>query len=453
MKLVLILIMLALPVQAELLDPSDLVYEGVIGPPKTSGQGPRFGRAPLGLEYDPTCAGREDPSPADGYPGCLAATSHKEFDMIAMFDIPAPKAVERGTYKAVPKGALVVDFFKCTMRADGSDIQPELDAQEGWVARDIPGIARSAAGDWICTCGHDWYDVTQTDYDSHCWFDFNPEAVNAQGAYGWGKKGDVRFHSQRMAWYLGAVPQGWADAYLGADGHPFCFGGMQRMGGGCPPCTGGPTLYAFPCERPSVSPPGPLTSAKELLSYSRVSPITVFDRQHPDFSPRSQARDAVWAGESVLISAQKGGDYWWYGKPDPWTDPNAHRVRCLFNAGDPEKCFLKYGPNLPAGTEDSCHLGKGYHALLDPSGATGPQYTATLQFYDADELAAVAANRRKPNSVLPYASVEGPAEFWSAKCQEPRGLAYDRERRKLYWVEFNNEGPLIHVYSVGAPQR
>jgi hypothetical protein len=450
MRLILCLLVVALPAQAERLDPSDLVYEGVIGAPKTATREPSFGRGPLGLEYDPTCAGREDPSPADGYPGCLAATSHKKSDMVAMFDIPAPEKVEKGRYEAVPKGSFVVDFFKCTIRPDGSDIQTELDAQEEWVARDIPGITRSQAGDWICTCGHDWYDVAQTDYDSHCWFDFDPQAVNAQGAYGWGKKGDIRFHSQRMSWYVGAVPREWADTHLEADGQTYCFGGMQRMGGGCPPCTGGPTLYAFPCERPSNPPPGPLTSAKELLSYPRVSPINVVDKRHPDFSPRSQARDAVWVGGTVVFSAQKGGDYWWYGKPDPWTDPNAHRVRCRFNGGEPEKCFLRYGPNLPMGTEDSCHRGKGYHALLDPSGAGGPQYTATLQFYDADEFAAVAGKKRKPTSILPYATTEETPEFWRSNCQDPRGLAYDREHRKLFWVESNSEGPLIHVYSVGA---
>jgi hypothetical protein len=129
MRLILCLLVVALPAQAERLDPSDLVYEGVIGAPKTATREPSFGRGPLGLEYDPTCAGREDPSPADGYPGCLAATSHKKSDMVAMFDIPAPEKVEKGRYEAVPKGSFVVDFFKCTIRPDGSDIQTELDAR------------------------------------------------------------------------------------------------------------------------------------------------------------------------------------------------------------------------------------------------------------------------------------------------------------------------------------
>ena len=70
-----------------MLHPSDLIYEGAIAPPQVGHGGPRFGYGMSGLEYDPTCAGQEDPSPSDGYPGCLVGTSHKEYDMIGMFDI------------------------------------------------------------------------------------------------------------------------------------------------------------------------------------------------------------------------------------------------------------------------------------------------------------------------------------------------------------------------------
>lgn len=450
-KSILFLCFLALPAWAQQIQPADLVYQGVIAPPHIPArQGPRFGYGLLGLEYDPTCAGHKDPSPSDGYPGCLAGTSHKQYDMIAMFDIPAPQKVAPGDHGAVPKGSLVVDFFKCTIRADGSDIQSDLAELGGWTPRDIPGVARTEAGEWMCTCGHDWYDVTETDYPSHCWFDFDPTAVNAQGAYGWGRGGDPSFHSQRMAWYLGSIPQGWADSHLNADGEPYCFGGMQRAGGGCRPCSAGPTLYSYPCSRPSVAPPGPLKTAKELLGYPRAYPIDVINKLHPDFSPSSQATGAGWVDDSVLFSARKGGDYWWYGEPDPWADPHAHRNTCRFELGDPERCFLQHGPNLPPGTKDTCSGAKGFHAVLDPDGSGGPQYTASLQFYDATALAEVAAKRRKPSSLLPYASLEGPPGFWNSNCQSPGDLAYDRINRSLFWVEFNKERQIIHVYSVKA---
>lgn len=449
----LLLLFVTVGASGQLLHPSDLVYEGLIAPPKISGSGPRFGYGLVGLEYDPTCAGREDLSPADGYPGCLVGTSHKDDDMMAMFDIPKPYPAEVGDYDSVPKGFLVVDFFKCSIRHNGSDIQQELDAEEFWVARDIPGVARSEKGDWLCTCGHDWYDVNDFDYRSHCWFDFDPIEVNSSGAFGFGKPGDKAFHSQRMSWYLGSIPQAWADKHLKARKQPFCFSGMQRMGGGCPGCSGGPTIYAFQCTEFSYDGPQPWRQAQQLLGYPGVNPIQVATKLHPDFSPRSQARGATWAGAAVLISALKGGDYWWYGKDDPWTDPHAHRSSCLFHHGSPDSCFMQKGPYLPWGTKDHCRPGsKGYHALLDPDGSGGPQYTAQLQFYDARELGEVAAGEREPESVLPYAWHEGPPELWDSDCAEPRDLAFDPENRKLYWVETNKEQPLIHVYTVNEPQ-
>lgn len=452
-RLGLLFLLVAGAASGQLLHPSDLVYEGVIAPPKIGGNGPRFGGGLMGIEYDPTCAGREDPSPADGHPGCLVGTSHKEHDMLAMFDIPEPYPAQQGDYDSVPKGFLIVDFFKCSIRNNGSDIQAELDHEASWVARDIPGVARSEAGDWLCTCGHDWYDVNQIDYRSHCWFNFDPVEVNSHGAFGFGRPGDKTFHSQRMAWYLGSVPQGWANKYLKARKQPFCFSGMQRMGGGCNSCSGGPTIYVFPCSPAPPPSPYPWREAQQLLGYPPVKPIQVVDRLHPDFSPRSQTRGVTWAGDAVLISFQKGGDYWWYGKDDPWTDPNAHRTNCLFNHGAPDACFYDRGPYLPWGTKDRCHPGsKGYHALIDPLGTEGPQYTAKLQFYDAQELAQVAAGQREPHTVLPYASHEGPPELWNSDCASPGDLAFDRESRKLYWVERDGVEPLIHVYNVQEPQ-
>jgi hypothetical protein len=373
--------------------------------------------------------------------------------MVAMFDIPEPYLAQEGDYESVPKGFLVVDFFKCSIRPNGSDIQGELDTEESWVARDIPGVARSEGGDWMCTCGHDWYDVMDVDYKSHCWFEFDPIEVNARGAFGFGKAGDETYHSQRMAWYLGSIPQAWANKHLRARKRNYCFSGMQRMGGGCTGCSGGPTIYAFECSQAWFEQNSSGREAQQLLGYPKVNPIQVVDKVHPDYSPRTQARGATWAGAAVLVSARKGGDYWWYGREDPWSDAHAHRNTCNFNHGGPESCFLNYGPYLPPGTKDYCHPGShGFHALLDPDGSGGPQYTAKLQFYDASELAQVAAGEREPDSVLPYASHEGPPELWNADCADPGDLAYDPVNKKLYWVELNGEEPLIHVYAVNKPQ-
>lgn len=444
--------LVAVPVAADSIHPSDLVYEGVIAPPKSSGE--RYGRGLWGMDYDPTCAGRVDPSPSDGYPGCIAGTSHKSYDKVGMFEIVPPTKAHGGDYNLVPKGQVVVEFFKCSMRSNGSDIQAELDAEEKWVARDIPGIVRTNER-WICTCGHDWYDVNWTDYDSHCWFDFDPDAPDAVGAWGLGEVGDDEFHSQRMAWYLGTIPQGWADLNLGANGEQHCFSGFQRKGGGNKVSSTGPTLYSFPCAEPTTPAPGPILGTKQILGYPNVSPISTIDPPHPDFSPDSQAQGAVWIDETVLISALKGGGHWWYGKQDPWTHESAHRSSCLFNAGNPvwskdgTPCVTEWyerGLELPVGTYDHCDSGKGYHSPLDPDGSGGPQRVATIQFYDATTLALAD----DPSDPLPYATIETPEGWWGSQCQGIRDMAYDPQSKRLYVVEPNSENPLIHVYAIGG---
>jgi hypothetical protein len=195
---------------------------------------------------------------------------------------------------------------------------------------------------------------------------------------------------------------------------------------------------------------------KQLIGYPNISPISTIHPPHPDFSPDSQAQDAVWVGGTIFVSFLKGGGWWWYGKPDPWTDPNAHRSRCKFNAGNPQwgdgsgSCateWLERGLELPVGTFDNCDSGKGYHALLDPDGSGGNQRSIQLQFYNAAEVADVASGVKNPSDVLPYAYMTDPGEFWTSGCPSVGGIAYDGKR--LYWVEKNAVNPLIHVDSLG----
>jgi hypothetical protein len=254
---------------------------------------------------------------------------------------------------------------------------------------------------------------------------------------------------------MGTIPQPWADTNLSAAGEEFCFTGFQRKGGGNSVISAGPTLYSFPCAEPSG--PGPVLDSRQLIGYPNVSPISTTYPPHPDFSPDSQARGAVWVGDTILISAIKGGGYWWYGKQDPFAHVNAHRSGCLFNAGDPiwakdgTSCateWLERGLALPTGTYDHCDSGKGYHAPLDPDGSGGPQRTATIQFYDAQTVA-VAAD---PSSVLPYATIETPTGWWGQSCQSIRDMTYDPITARLFVVEPNTENMLIHVYAVGESE-
>jgi hypothetical protein len=442
---------------AQLYQPDDLTYLGVFAPAQYSGSGVRYGSGMYGMEYDPTCAGQPDPSPNDGYPGCLAATSHKAYDMIGMFDVVPPTLSHESDYNLVPKAEEVVGFFKCSIRADGTDIQDELNEEPDWKARDIPGLVRSPDGDWLCMCGHDWYDVSHVDYDSHCWFEFNPDAPNAVGPYGIGEAGDDDYHSQRTSWYLGTIPQAWADENLSAEGSPYCFSGMQREGGGT--YSTGPTIYAFECSEPLIAPRGPL-DATLLLGYPRCTPISLDPNPcspYPHFYPNRGAREIEWVGDTVLVVESTSGPFWWYGPGDPYDPEKSQSHRgysetglCSFNYGEPDPCFLERGPMLPPGTVNTCNpSSKGYQSLRTPDGTTGGQSVASLRFFAASELADVVSGSKLPEEVMPYAGIEDIPGFWSEACKYVHGSAYDPATSRLYLIESNGEYPLVHVYSLG----
>ena len=88
MRWILVLLLLAAPLAAERIEPSSLVFDGdFFLPPTLNGQS--FKWSLNGMSYVEDCMGRRDPTPFDGYPGCLLATSQKN-KMVGLTDIPVP---------------------------------------------------------------------------------------------------------------------------------------------------------------------------------------------------------------------------------------------------------------------------------------------------------------------------------------------------------------------------
>jgi hypothetical protein len=476
-------LLLAAPLGAQLA-PEDFEYLGSFAPPQRScASSGCFAYGLFGMDYVAGCLGAEDPSPDDGYPGCLIATSHKNGDKVAVFDIPAPIIPESQSdayyRESLPKGSLVVDFFDPSAGIKDA----VLDPQPGWVARDIPGvIAVADETQLIVTCGHDWYNVNETDYASHCWTTVADQS--AVGAWNFGPEGDIWTHSQRMAWYLGRIPQAWADDHLDAGGEPWCFSGMQRANGGKPNQSAGPSMLAFPCAEPDVAPEGPLP-VKPLLNYEHVYPSRPSGYLEPlgvpdGHSAKTQTRGIEWIDEAIIVSRKAGGPYWWYGHRSPYEEPRIdedppvyinHRNTCAWNGGDPvwmsgpnkgQSChdqFFAWGPPIPEGVindpqsirdvRDPCASGKGYHSIFPEN----PRLRAELLLYDSDDIAEVVASDTDdiwPNKPRPYATVSGSEFFWGIACHEALDLAYDPESRTLFWGQARGSRPVIHALRVNA---
>jgi hypothetical protein len=438
-----------------------------------------------------------------------------------------------------------------------------------WVPQDIVGmwIYDPDNDKYITNCGHDWYNVSNTDHPSLCWGDLSDAGATAKGAWGRGTNSDDHelpdeAHAQRVSWYLGEIPQDWANAHLAASGTQMCYAGMYRIVS----VSAGPTLFAFPCAQPGDEDTSNMLNqspiaATPLISYHTVNPIRVSGYgaafEYEKHTPATQCRDSVWidaANDLVAFNCQVGGPYWWYGQAKPWEDCDAHRnnwgsntpkrylhhwnqinatldvaltgeaetsvvindtVANLCTVGDayvPQSSganFLKiteddetvrnqyytgysgdtftissanytspnsaaignsskiyccmtgrgdgndddavgefgsYGPDIPVGmTEDTCVSSKGYHSIYDST----PKRLHEVQFYDADDLADVAAGLKNPWEVVPAYELtispgaSGPA--WGY-CGQVRGLTFDGTY--LYVAEATNsaERLIIHVY-------
>jgi hypothetical protein len=104
-KLLAALLLLAAPalaVEPDQLDPDALEYIGQMTVPENPADDkPQRWSYGLhaGLTMIPDCLGMEDPTPADGYPGCIGAWGHKEGDLFGMFDAvpPGQQATNRFT--------------------------------------------------------------------------------------------------------------------------------------------------------------------------------------------------------------------------------------------------------------------------------------------------------------------------------------------------------------------
>ncbi len=464
-----------------------LQYRGVFAPPFLPGKtGFAYGLKAMG--YDPDCAGQADPSPADGYPGCLIATGHPtaDPDKVGMFDIQPPQTVavndrtDATWNNVLAHGQFVVEMLDPSLRADGMSIKDDiLNPQPNWVAREFGGIAMLPGGNGITSCGHDWYNVSNTDHDWLCWFDGTlPAAPTAQdidavGAYTFGPANDPDhiFHAKRMAGYVGPMGQTFADTWLGAGGKQWCFAATQRGGGGGAYGSSGPPLQIFECDgRPAAPAPGPLASMP-LIQYDSIYPLTVYGTAFPDWTPSDRCSDATWidhgGAKGILFGCQKGGPVWWYGKPDPWDNTGLiHRNQCDFNAGNPiwnsgqnqgQSClaeFNSWGEWPPQGLIDSGSTGKGHHSVF----ATGPQYRAQAYFFPESELVKSLADPSQ-QSLLAFETVlDHPAELWPVPgmvgVEPPNhgyygGIAVDNTNGLLYIAQRDLKArPVIHVYEI-----
>lgn len=256
-----------------------------------------------------------------------------------------------------------------------------------------------------------WYGVVE---ESHAtiWMS-EPDGSNPRGPYHVGPRREP-FHGNKAGAFLFAVPAWYADGYLG--GRTLVTGKARGAFHG----SQGPSLFAF---RPwqSDAPEGNLDAVAMLyyrIHFPECAGPNVGNKKACDFPGFTMCDE--WEGGSFVETGDK---------------------RAIVLVGKKGLGPNHYGEPPRAST---CEIDKGYHC--DP-------YERQVIFYDVDELGAVALGKRKPWSVLPYATWR-PQELLvrGQTCGQVGGAAFDAKGRRLFVIEKGvgeNNSAAVHVWVAG----
>jgi hypothetical protein len=402
-----------LPPSGDLIQPSDLVYQGAFAYPL----GDEWAYSGHALAYYPD----GDPGSGDGYPGSLyaAGSASDEWDLVGEMTIPEP--VISVSFDDLPKASVLQSLADIT-----GGWKDNCTYNDDCIYRNVDDLAylRLPNGvEKIAWNLRDWYNVAAYDQDSLGWSDL--DMTGAQGVWHIGERPseDNLFHNAKACNYLFKAPESFADENL--DGKWLIAGNHREAGalGG----SQGPTLYALaPWEDGNPPTSGQNLDSMALLYYPEIIEC-VWEaeediNEHPDpgvcHFPDYRAMDnwggGVWlqttSGSGILIFGRKG-------------------------LGD--NC---YGSTALCG-EDPCAPSSGYHAY---------PYEPRILFYDPEELTEVLAGTREPWEVLPY-GVHTVEEVLDRECAALGAAAYDQERGLIYVTE-QEAGPwgetVVHVWRV-----
>ena len=410
---------------------------------------------------------------------------------------PAVVALEDRTRqywnKQLPKGLEVLPVFDPRVRATGSSIFEELKSTaSSWVNREMIGAAVLPDGSLLHTCAHDWYNVAETQFPSHCLSFPNPVAPGAVGPFSFscGNADLILCHAQQVSTYVSLISdQNFSDRVFAAigfsqPGEPVCLTGMMRSPAGKPNKSQGMSLYAFRCyDLRKLTPPGPI-EALPLIHHPSQLPFNINTIKWPAFSspykwsPKSKCHDIVWGRylieqedgshkmeSGLFVTCKFGGGVWWYGARNPWAHAKAaHRggvgkgKKCYFNKGNPQTAdgrdcsteWYERGEPIPPDFTDPCPSGKGTHGVFPEV----PHYRGIVLFYRAQDLAlsALASHAAKGWAHLenvPFQIIlDTPETLWPG-CPSYSGIAFDTDTNKLFIVQdLQKHQPIIHVYQV-----
>jgi hypothetical protein len=433
-------------IPAQLIQPSDLVYQGAFRLPGDDVRPATFAYGGNAMTFNPN----GDPSGSDdGFPGSLFVTGH---DRLAYGELPDGSQVAE---ISIPVPVVSVNLADLNQ---AGFLQGFHDVAEGFFREleEIPRIGMEyldtpATGAKIHLA---WGQHMPPDQPvaSHAWFDPNLSAPNMQGTWFIGNQS-----TNSVNGYMFEIPASWADEHTGgrylATGR-FRDGGWGGMG---------PALFAY---RPWVDDAGtPASSGTHLeetvlLLYESSLNTENIERCLDGYQNPDEWEGGAWmttnTGKSaVLLAGTKGtGAKYWYG----FINPVGPEYPCVEEELVEQFTVCRLADARPCPEEDftECEGHTGYR------GWWSTRFDAQFILYNPTDLAQVTAGELESWAPQPYASLDIDEYLFLPPVEQDMlgtgvqrrsrigAVAYDRNNDLLYVLELyaDEAKPVVHVWKV-----
>ncbi len=383
-----------------LIQPSDLVYLGAFrlpdGPPEIGWEW--SGSA---MAYYPDGDPR---GPADGFPGSIFGTGHDWNQYVSEISIPIPVYSQAKNLAQLNTASALQDF-----RDIRGNLFPPLEILRGGLEYLPPQGSQSTAKLYFAWAQHMGEGDTNP---SHGWCELRLSNPGTAGLWRIGE-----YWNYVTGDYLFAIPQDWANAYVG--GKCLATGRFRDGGQGGQ----GPSIFAIaPWQHGNPPAPGTTLAAIPLLLYGNV---------YSEGSPRVNGyhHSDEWSGaawltagskSAVIFAGTKGTGNCWYGCLDGtvWPDQPPYPPEC------PERGWWSTG------------------------------FVGQIIFYNPADLATVAQGRMQPWQPQPYATLNIDQYLYHIVSGQQKShvnaASFDRQRGLLYMFEplADEDKSLIHVWRV-----
>jgi hypothetical protein len=436
-------------ISAQLIQPTDLVYQGAFRLPGGDTLPQTFIYGGNAITFNPD----GDPSNTDPYPGSLFVMGHDRMpygelpdgSQVAEVSIPVP-AIESNPAD-LPQAAFIQGFHDVTA---GFFTQLEEIPKTG-----MQYLNHADTGPKIHLC---WGQHLQPpDVASHAWFDATLDTPNMEGVW---FIGDHNLYS--VNGYMFDIPPAWADEHV--EGRYLATGRFRDGGQGGM----GPVLLAYRPWLAGGSAPSSGTHLAEttLLLYENVYNTSDFVRNMNGYQHADEWEGGAWmttpSGKSAVLFAgtKSTGTKHWYG----YINPLGPEYPCVdAHVTDFDTCRMADGSSCPSEDYAGC-CDEEQGTCVTYRGWWSTRWDAQLILYDPADLARVAAGEIESWEPQPYASLDidehlylAPPEWdlqdlgWDVQRRYRIGAAaYDRNSGLLYVLELYADGakPVVHVWRV-----